>query len=162
MNIFSKIWCRLFQGVFKIVVPMLPYREPKVIESVLDIKNVLKEKNISSVLLVTDGGVKNLTKDLVKEGFVIVSGLAKGIDAIAHQTVLTNDGKTIAVLGNGIKVNYPLENSLLQNELSTKGLIVSEYPDFIEGKFKKDTEIGFIKIYCKNNLIFIEKIYTIL
>lgn len=37
-----------------------------------------------------------------------------------------------------------------------------EYPDFIEGKFKKDTEIGFIKIYCKNNLIFKEKIYTIL
>jgi len=67
MNIFSKIWCRLYQGVFRIVMPLLPYREPKVMESVLDIKNVLKEKNISTILLVTDGGVKSLTKDLVKD-----------------------------------------------------------------------------------------------
>lgn len=77
---------------------------------------------------------ENLTKDLVKEGIVVVSGLARGIDAIAHQTALNNNGKTIAVLGNGINVNYPLENSLLKHELSDKGLIVSEYPDFIEAK----------------------------
>lgn len=67
MNIFGKIWCRLYQGVFRLVMPMLPYREPTVIESVLEIKKILKEKKIKSVLLVTDGGVKGLTKELVKD-----------------------------------------------------------------------------------------------
>ena len=67
MNIFSKIWCRVYQGAFKLIMPMLPYREPSVLESVLQIKDVLKEKNITSVLLVTDNGVRSLTKGLVKD-----------------------------------------------------------------------------------------------
>lgn len=67
MNLFSRIWCRLYQGAFKLAMPMLPYREPKIIESVLGIKEILKEKNITDVLLVTDSGVRSLTRELVKD-----------------------------------------------------------------------------------------------
>lgn len=65
---------------------------------------------------------------LAKQRRVIVSGLAKGIDTIAHQTALDANGKTIAVLGCGVDVYYPRENAPLQNEIKRKGLIVSEYP----------------------------------
>ena len=44
---------------------------------------------------------------------IIVSGLAKGIDAIAHKACLDNSGNTIAVLGNGIDITYPKENQEL-------------------------------------------------
>lgn len=77
---------------------------------------------------------EQLTKDIVKENIIVISGLAKGIDSIAHKTTLIENGKTIGVLGNGINIKYPLDNSSLQEEISNKGLIVSEYPDFIEAK----------------------------
>jgi DNA processing protein len=73
-----------------------------------------------------------ITRDLVKAGFVIVSGLAMGIDAIAHQTVLDINGKTIAVLGGGVsdltispKINLSLARQILKNN----GLIISEYSE---------------------------------
>ena len=73
-----------------------------------------------------------LTRGLATAGFTIVSGLAMGIDAIAHQTALDNEGKTIAVLGGGIsdkdigpKVNFALAKNILKN----KGLLTSEHPD---------------------------------
>ena len=69
-----------------------------------------------------------ICKDLVKEDFIIVSGLAKGIDSIAHKSCLNNGGKTIAVLGNGLNVIYPKENNDLYKEISEKGIIISEYP----------------------------------
>ena len=77
MNVFRKIWCRLYQGIFKIVLPLMPYREPKILDSVTDIKNVLQEQNISDVMLVTDSGVrglgltKELEDDLLKNGYNI-------------------------------------------------------------------------------------------
>ena len=69
MNIFSKIYCRIYQGVFKIVLPMMPYREPDIIESVTGIKDILNEKNIKNVLIVTDKGIRDLklTKTLEKD-----------------------------------------------------------------------------------------------
>lgn len=71
---------------------------------------------------------ENICKDLVKENFVIVSGLAKGIDSIAHKSCLDNNGETIAVLGNGINVTYPKENDMLYKKIGNEGLIISEYP----------------------------------
>lgn len=83
-----------------------------------------------------DGYGKKITEsivgDLVKENYVIVSGLAKGIDSIAHKACLKNNGKTIAVLGNGLEEVYPIENAKLQDEISTLGLVISEYPSFIK------------------------------
>lgn len=60
MNIFGKIYCRMYQGIFKMVMPLLPYREPKLLDSILQIKEVLKEKGIDKALLVTDKGIKDL------------------------------------------------------------------------------------------------------
>jgi len=60
MNLFKKIYCRVFQGIFRIAMPLLPYREPKLIEGVLNIKDVLKGQQIDNVLLVTDNGISQL------------------------------------------------------------------------------------------------------
>lgn len=71
---------------------------------------------------------KNMTADLVRAGCTIISGLALGVDAIAHETTLAARGKTIAVLGCGIDCCSPRENALLYNSIVEKGgCIVSEY-----------------------------------
>lgn len=70
-----------------------------------------------------------LTQELVSAGFLIVSGLARGVDTIAHQTCIDNDGKTIAVLGGGISQIYPPENYKLADQIIEKyGCIMSEFP----------------------------------
>ena len=60
MNPVKKIFCRSFQTVFRIAMPLLPYREPKILGSVTDIPSALKEKKIKSALLVTDKMLRNL------------------------------------------------------------------------------------------------------
>ena len=75
---------------------------------------------------------ESIVKELVSQNIVIVSGLAKGIDAISHTTCLAQGGATIAVLANGLKINYPFRNACLQEEIGTKGLLLTEYPDFVE------------------------------
>ena len=57
MNIVSKIYCRTFQGAFRIALPFLPYREPKIINTCADLKDILGKENIKSVLIVTDKGI---------------------------------------------------------------------------------------------------------
>ena len=59
MNIASKIYCRIFQGAFRAALPVLPYREPKIINACGDLKSVFEKDNIQSVLVVTDKGVVN-------------------------------------------------------------------------------------------------------
>ena len=72
--------------------------------------------------------VTELFADVLSEaGFVIVSGLARGVDAISHRTVLDRDRKTVAVIGCGIDKVYPAENKELYDGISEKGLILSEY-----------------------------------
>jgi DNA processing protein len=65
---------------------------------------------------------------LTQENFIIVSGLAEGIDTIAHEACLAAGGKTIAVLGNGVDQVYPLSNRQLYDQIEKSGLILSEYP----------------------------------
>ena len=75
---------------------------------------------------------KQMTETLVKgisKDFVIVSGLALGIDAIAHRSAIESDGKTIAVLGNGINFHYLEENKDIYEECKKNHLVISEYPD---------------------------------
>lgn len=70
-----------------------------------------------------------VTKHLVDAGFVIVSGLALGVDAIAHGTTTESNGKTIAVLGCGVDCCYPSANEkIYQTILENDGTIVSEFP----------------------------------
>lgn len=70
---------------------------------------------------------KNLVSHLVKQNVVIVSGLALGIDTIAHKTAISKGGKTIAVLGTSIDQCYPRENYDLQKEIIQNHLAISQF-----------------------------------
>ena len=72
--------------------------------------------------------VESLTRDLVRNGFTIVSGLARGIDTIAHQVTVQENGKTAAILGCGVDVMYPPENGKLARDIMVNGALVSEFP----------------------------------
>lgn len=70
-----------------------------------------------------------IVEGLVASGLVIVSGLARGVDEIAHQTTLNNNGLTIAVLGCGLDLIYPPEHKDLANKIvESNGAVVSEFP----------------------------------
>jgi DNA processing protein len=80
----------------------------------------------------TDSGIEEcqyITKWFVDREYVIVSGLAKGIDTVAHETCLKYGGKTIAILPSGIGNIYPPENKVLSERIvESGGLLLSEYP----------------------------------
>jgi DNA processing protein len=69
-----------------------------------------------------------LAGELAARGIVIVSGLARGIDAIAHQGAVAVEGRAIGVLGTGIDVCYPKENKKLYENVLLRGAILSEVP----------------------------------
>jgi DNA processing protein len=71
---------------------------------------------------------EKLAEELALAGVVIVSGLARGIDAAAHRGTLNGGGKTLAVLGCGIDRVYPPENARLYHQIIEQGALVSEYP----------------------------------
>lgn len=71
---------------------------------------------------------EKLVPELVHSGLAIISGLARGVDAVAHKATLSSGGKTVAVLGNGIDQVYPTENrSLAQKIIESGGAIISEF-----------------------------------
>lgn len=72
---------------------------------------------------------ETITRDLGLNGFVIISGLARGVDGIAHRVALTQGSITVAVLGCGVDIIYPPEHALLYHDIvKTGGAIVSEVP----------------------------------
>lgn len=76
---------------------------------------------------------KNITRGLVESGCTIVSGLAYGVDTVAHKTAVENTGATIAVLGCGVDIIHPSSNATLYWKIIREaGVVVSEYPP---GKF---------------------------
>lgn len=73
-------------------------------------------------------GCQKICKELAKN-YVIVSGLARGIDSIAHESALATSGKTIAILGSGIDCCYPKQNQELYETIKKEHLLLSEYPN---------------------------------
>ncbi|WP_231495797.1 DNA-processing protein DprA [Paucisalibacillus sp. EB02] len=71
---------------------------------------------------------------LIRENWVVVSGMAKGIDSLAHKLTLNENGKTIAVLGNGFHHIYPRDNKRLFYQIEQNGLAISEYPPNVPPK----------------------------
>jgi len=71
---------------------------------------------------------ERIVGEVAGRGVTIVSGLARGIDAVAHRVSLSSGGRTIAVLGSGVDVIYPAEHRGLAAEIAHNGAIISEYP----------------------------------
>ena len=71
---------------------------------------------------------ERFSRDLVTMGFTVVSGMARGIDSLAHKAALKAGGKTIAVLGSGVDVPYPPENKTLMDKIAYAGCVMSEFP----------------------------------
>lgn len=71
---------------------------------------------------------RQLASELVEHGIIITSGLAGGIDSMAHEGALSGKGFTIAVLGNGPDIIYPRSNAKLTDSIRERGAIVTEHP----------------------------------
>jgi len=82
---------------------------------------------------------QKITRLLVKDNFTIVSGLAKGIDTIAHKTAIEENGRTISVIGTPLNTFYPKENASLQEYIANKHLLISQVP-FV--RYSKQSPVG--------------------
>ncbi len=71
---------------------------------------------------------RKMSYELARAGFCVVSGLARGVDAVAASSAIRAGGKTIAVLGCGIDYDYPKKNRELRKQIEEYGVVVSEYP----------------------------------
>ena len=69
-----------------------------------------------------------ISATILADRFVLVSGLAKGVDGIVHRTAMGKKGRTIGVIGCGLNIRYPRENEYLYKRMEKEQLIISEYP----------------------------------
>ena len=101
-------------------------------------KSLLKDKKIAIVGSRKSDSESRIwthstSEEFVKKGITIVSGGAFGIDFEAHSGALTNEGRTICVLGSGLLNLYPQEHEQLFKEISKRGLLISEHPPHFRG-----------------------------
>lgn len=109
------------------------YAPPSVLYTMGEIKNGGEGIFIAMVGSrdVTSYGVEAATKlslGLSRCGAVVVSGLASGVDTASHRGALRGEGGTVAVLGNGLDIDYPKENKELKLKIAQNGAVISEYP----------------------------------
>jgi DNA processing protein len=105
--------------------PVLLFVEGEIVEADRQAVAIVGSRHASTAGLRAAGEV---AAGLVKLGFTIVSGLAKGIDAAAHRAALDSDGRTIAVIGTGIDRVFPEENATLTRRIRAQGALVSQFP----------------------------------
>ena len=83
-------------------------------------------------------GVRSWTEDmaamLARSGFLVVSGMAVGVDGAAHRGALRCGGRTAAVLGTGFGVDYPIPHRTLKDEVARSGALITEFPPGAEAK----------------------------
>ncbi len=120
---------------------LYPARLGRIIDKPVVLYYKGKLRDLESELCIAEVGTRTITEygsqaaysiayDLAKSGAVVVSGMAKGIDSMAHRGAIDAGGYTVAVLGNGIERAYPDENLPLMNEIIKNGLVISEYRPF--------------------------------
>jgi len=101
----------------------------------LFIKGSIIPKDAGAIAIVgtrtpTAYGIKQCEKishELAKRGITIISGMARGIDSVAHRSAIKAGGRTIAVLGSGLNRIYPPENKKLYEDISKNGAVISEF-----------------------------------
>ena len=81
-----------------------------------------------------DSITRSLVSDLIRTDLAVVSGLARGIDRVAHEVALEKGGATLAVIASGHGVIYPPEHHRLYEEIACNGLVISEHPPGVEIK----------------------------
>lgn len=104
--------------------------------AVLFVRGSIEPRDLVSVAIVGSraaslSGIaftEQLGGDLVRDGVTIVSGLALGIDSAAHRGALKGNGRTLAVLGCGLDVEYPRTNKSLRNQICESGACITEFP----------------------------------
>ncbi len=113
MNIFKKLYCRTFQVIFRIAIPILPYREPKLLKDNDELIALLQEKQIKSVLLVTDKGIRGLGLTETLENQIKSNDIKLAVydDTVANPTTKnvaealdkykSNDCEAIVAFGGG-------------------------------------------------------------
>lgn len=123
----------LYPADFPLLLREIP--DPPKMLYVLGDKKILYKENIIAIVGTrqnTEYGkliTTNIVRGLVDTGFIIISGLALGIDGVAHQATLEAMGKTIAVLGTGVDIVYPPQHKDLYDQiLKMGGAIISEMP----------------------------------
>lgn len=130
------------------VIPYTDDKYPRALLNLVDPPTMLYGKGDLSLLkkqkiaIIGSRKATNYTKvalqfiipPLIEKNIVIVSGLAKGADAIAHQMTIEFGGHTIGVLGNGLFHYYPKENTELAKEMEKSHLIISEFPPYVGPK----------------------------
>lgn len=121
--------------------PLYPERLARIMKKplVLYYKGVLRE--LENEVCIAEVGTRLMTEygshaaysvayDLAKAGAVVVSGMAKGVDGMAHRGALDAGGYTVAVLGNGLDRAYPAEHLSLMEEIIKNGVVISEFKPF--------------------------------
>ncbi|WP_144509270.1 DNA-processing protein DprA [Bacillus sp. FJAT-22090] len=115
------------------------YDPPAVLYTKGDINLLQNDKKIAIIgsRKATDYSKRCISKilpPLIEQGIVIVSGLAKGADTLAHEITMKYGGKTIAVLGSGFFHLYPKQNVDLAEEIAKNHLLITEYPPYMTPK----------------------------
>lgn len=108
------------------------YNRPKV----LYVKGEIKEEDKLSISIVGSRkataygrwAAEKFAEELAKMGITIVSGMARGVDTLAHLGALQAKGRTLAILGSGADVIYPKSNRQLYNNICSNGAVISEFP----------------------------------